>query len=141
MNKAINSDQDRPLVEIITEIKDELKHFIQTRAQILKAEIHQKLPGILSALPLVIFGILLLTTAWLLLSAALVSFVATILMPNPYAWIFGLLGVTAAWIIAGLFLLLRGLRMANPKFLIPQKTIGILKDDKLWLQNEVGGRP
>jgi uncharacterized membrane protein YqjE len=140
MNKAITSDQDRSFVAIVTEMKDELKQFIQTRVQMLKAEMHQKLPSIVSALLLVFLGILLLATAWLLLSAALVAFVAIILMPNPYAWIFGLLIVTAAWIIAGLWLLLRGVKMANPKLLIPQKTIGIFKDDKLWLEEEVGGR-
>jgi hypothetical protein len=71
---------------------------------------------------------------------AIVAFLAGILAPNLYAWVYSLLIVGAAWIVISLLLLWGSMRMANPMNLVPRKTIDVLKGDKLWLEKESGGR-
>jgi len=140
MSSPSAPNHDRPLATIVAEIKEETKHFVQTRVRIFKEEMHKKLPRITKALPLVAIGILLLATGWLLLTAALVAFLAEVLAPSTYAWTFSLLMVGVAWTVISLILLFAGMRMANPRLLVPEKTIEVLKGDKLWLEKESGGR-
>jgi uncharacterized membrane protein YqjE len=68
MSSPPTLNHDRSLATIVAEIKEEAKQFVQTRVRIFKEEMHQKLPRIISALPLVGIGVLLLATSWLLLT-------------------------------------------------------------------------
>ena len=136
----LSPNHERSLVAIVAEIKEETKHFVQTRVRIFKDEMQQKLPRIVSAVPFFGVGLLLLATGWLLLTAALVAFAATLFSQNSYAWVFSFLIVGLAWMLIGFPILYIAMRRANPARLVPEKTIGILKNDKLWLEKEAGGR-
>ena len=79
-------------------------------------------------------ALFVLATAWLLLNLALVGLVAVAFWGSAYAWFFGFLIVGLFWAIVGGML---GLAAQRPlRGLAPRKTIQVLKEDKIWLQQE-----
>ena len=63
MNHDIHNG--RNVASLLSEMKDELKDFIQTRVAMFKAELQEKVAALKSAAPLAIAGLLLLGTAYL----------------------------------------------------------------------------
>lgn len=124
----------RTLADVVAEIKDELKQFVQTRVQMFSSEMKEKLNRSKSA---AIYGgvaLVLLATAYLLLTLALVGLVAVAFWGSPYAWFLGFLIVGVGWaILGGTFAL-----VAKRSFrgFTPERTIQVLKQDKVWLQRE-----
>lgn len=124
----------RTLADVLSEIKDELKEFLQTRVQMLVSELGESLKNSKSAAILGGAALFVLATAWLLLNLALVGLVAVAFWGSAYAWFFGFLIVGLFWAIVGGML---GLAAQRPlRGLAPRKTIQVLKEDKIWLQQE-----
>ena len=126
----------RSLAAILTDMKNELQEFAQTRIALLKREIQEKTEALKSALPLAVVGSLLLSTAFLLLSIALAALVATAFPDNPYRWFFGCLAIAILWVIGGAGALYAVKRRLSRQSMVPQKTIEVLSGDKTWIQNE-----
>jgi uncharacterized membrane protein YqjE len=126
----------RSLAAILTDMKNELQEFAQTRIALLKREIQEKTEALKSALPLAVVGSLLLSTAFLLLSIALAALVATAFPDNPYGWFFGCLAIAILWAIGGAGALYAVKRRLSRQSMVPQKTIEVLSGDKTWIQNE-----
>jgi Flp pilus assembly protein TadB len=135
MNSAVNND--RSLAPIVSEMKEELKEFLQTRLEMLKQEMREKLGRLKIAAPLAGAAVLLLVTAYLLITVALAAAVAAVFAASPFRWFFGfgIVGVALALFggIAGYF----AKRELELKTLAPNRTIEVLKGDKVWLQKEV----
>lgn len=137
MNTAAeNHYTSRGLSSIVAELKQELKEFVDTRIAMFKSELREKAAHWKIALPLAAVGAVLLATAYLLLVASVVALVAAFIPDSPYRWFFALLGVTVLWSLLGAIALFVAKREFEPKKLIPQRTIEVLKGDKLWLQQE-----
>lgn len=133
MNGPING---RSLAEILSEMKDELQDFVQTRVELLKREVQERLAALKSAVPLVLVAALLLATAFLLLSLALVGVFAGIFAGNPYNWFFAFLIVGFFWAVIGAFIGAAAMKRLTRQPMVPQKTIEVLSGDKAWLQHE-----
>lgn len=114
----------RTLAGLLNEVKEELKEFLDTRLQMLKAEIKQKVTMLLIAAVLGAIGFLLLTIA-------LVAAIATLI---GWGWSFLVVGV--------LYLLVAGataslaIREMQAEGVTPTRTLKVLKQDQVWLQNE-----
>src|SRR5437588_6143678 len=91
----------RSLATIIAEVKEELKQFVQTRVEILKAELGEKVKSLKLAAPLAAAALLLLGTAYLLLTLSLVALVAVAFAESSYRWFFAFAIVFAVWFILG----------------------------------------
>jgi uncharacterized membrane protein YqjE len=126
----------RSLAAILTDMKNELQEFAQTRIALLKREIQEKTEALKSALPLAVVGSLLLSTSFLLLSVALAALVATAFPDNPYRWFFGCLAIAILWAIGGAGALYAVKRRLSRQSMVPQKTIEVLSGDKTWIKNE-----
>jgi uncharacterized membrane protein YqjE len=126
------------LAAIIAELKDEIKDFVQTRVEMFKSEVRETLDAWKTAIPLAVIAVVLLATAYLLLTIAVVAVVAVAFWNNPYHWFFAFLVVGAVWLIGGGILGWMALREFQSKGLFPKKTIEILKADKIWIQSEAG---
>lgn len=132
---------ERSVADVLLEIKNELRDFVETRYELFRSELNEGLNTVKSAAPLAMAAALLFATAYLLLTLALVAVVAVAFWSNPYHWFFAFLIVGVLWAIVGgiLALLVRnGLRSHG---LFPKKTVEVLKRDKRWLQNEAKGHP
>ena len=127
---------DRPLSETLNEAKSEFKAFVETRVAMFRSEMREKVAHVKTAAPLLVMGALFAATAWFVLTAALAFLITVAFQPSPYASFI-------AWLIVGVFdalvgacALWIGYRRLTAESLIPERTITVLKEDKVWLQNE-----
>jgi len=127
------------LAAIISEMRDELKQFVQTRIELLKREIRVNLGVIRATAPLIAVGVLFLTTAYLLLTIALVALIATAFVGSAYAWFYAFLIVGVVWLIIGTIAAFMAVREFRKRGLMPRRTIEVLKADNIWLQQEAKG--
>jgi uncharacterized membrane protein YqjE len=143
MNSASNTHERFPeqqihrVTQLLLEMKGELLEFLTTRVELLRSEIQESVAAVKSAAPVAVIAVVLLMTAYLLLTLAVVGLIAVAFVGNPYAWFFAFLIVGGAWALFGViaaFLALRSLRKLG---LFPKKTIEVLKADKVWIDREV----
>jgi len=138
MNNDVESGHAaRSLASIAAEMKHELKEFLETRVEILKSELRDKFAHWKIAAPLAGTGVVLLSTAYLLITIALVALAAVFIGDTAYRWFFAFLTIGVLWSLLGGISLYIAKREFALNRLMPQKTIDVLKGDKVWLQKEV----
>jgi hypothetical protein len=127
---------EKPIGTVISETKEELKEFIQTRLALLKAEISEKLSTWKYSIPMLLGAAVLLLAGWIVLTFALVALLAGLFQPSVYAWCF------AGLIIGGVYLLL-GVGVGWFAYsellsagIAPNRTIEVLRQDQVWIQSE-----
>lgn len=130
-------ENGRSLAAIVAEMKEELNEFVQTRIEMLKQELHEKTARLKIAAPLAAIGLVLLATAYLLITLALAAAVAAFFANSPYRWFFGFLIVGILWALLGGVAAYFAKRELELNTLAPRRTIEVLKGDKIWLQKEV----
>src|SRR5207248_2213783 len=139
MSRRATQYAERSVADVVGEMKDELKDFLETRYEVFRSEMQEGLRTVKSAAPLAAAAVVFLATAYVLLTLALVALIAVAFWSSPYHWFFAFLIVGLIWTVtAGIlgFLARNDLRRRG---LFPKKTIEVLKRDKRWLKNEVKG--
>jgi uncharacterized membrane protein YqjE len=126
----------RTLAQVVSDAKDELADFVQTRFQLLETELSQKFKLLKVAGLLAAIAFVLLSTAYLLLTMALAALVAALLADSPYRWALGFLSVGVLWALTGAIAGYFAKREFALRGIVPSRTIAILKGDKLWIQSE-----
>lgn len=134
----MNTDaaRTRSLAEILAEAKNELKEFVETRVELFRREIQERIAQLKIVAPLAVVGVLFLSTAFLLLSLALVALFAAVFTGNEYRWFFGFLIVGFLWSVIGGGAALLAKKRLSKRSIVPEKTIEVLAADKAWLQSE-----
>ena len=127
---------ERSLAAILGGMKQELKEFVETRIAMVKSEFRDKLVHWKLAATLAGAGVVLLVTAYLLITFGLVALAAVFIGDTPYRWFFALLGVGVLWTVLSGISFYIAKREFELNRLMPQKTMAVLRGDKLWLQNE-----
>ena len=127
----------RNLAAVLTDMKEELIQFVETRFAMLKSELREKFNTLKIAVPLAFVGLLLLITAYFLLTCALVGLAVAFFPDNPYRWCFAFLAVGVLWALLGGIAAYFAKREFELRGLLPTKTLGVLKGDKIWIQSEV----
>jgi uncharacterized membrane protein YqjE len=129
----------RTLAEVAADVKEEIeeiKDFAQTRIQRFKGESKQKLALLKIAALLVGVAVMLLATAYLLLTVGLAALIAAVFADNPYRWVFGFFGIALLWSFVGGIAAYFAKREFALKRIVPRRTLEVLKGDKIWLQRE-----
>ncbi len=132
----VHNINDRSVAGVLAEMKDEIKDFIQTRLDMLKSEMKEKLSLLKTAVPLIVVGLVFGVTAWFVLTAALISIVALAFYPNRFAYFLSLLIVGAVYLVIGALSASFAVRELRQSGLKPERTIRVLKEDQVWLQTE-----
>jgi uncharacterized membrane protein YqjE len=127
----------KSFVSILAETRDDLKQFVETRITLFRAELREKVKVITRTAPLALLALVLLTTAYLMFTLAVVGLVLALLPPNPFRWCLAFLAVAMLWTIAGGIAAYMTKRRFALKELVPNRTIGVLKEDGVWIQSEV----
>jgi hypothetical protein len=140
-NQARNLESgERTLAGIVSEVLDELKDFARTRVEMMRSDVRETFQAASRSLPLGILACVLLITAYLLFTAAVVALVSVAFVTNPYRWFLSCLAVALVWSAAGgSFAYLAWTRFRAHGMLL-KKTLDVLKADKVWLQNEARSR-
>lgn len=126
----------KTLGQVVSEAKEEIKDFAHTRIELLKTELRQNLKLLKVAALLTVIAAVLLSTAYLFLTVALVALVAAVFADNPYRWVYGFLAVGVSWAILGGIAGYFAKREFGLKGITPRRTIAVLRGDKLWIQSE-----
>jgi hypothetical protein len=121
----------------VSEIRDELKEFIQTRLQMVKSELHETISAAKVWAPLAAAAVIFLGTAYLLLTIAIVALVSVAFVTNPYRWFLSFLIVAVVWAITGVVFAYLAWIQLRAQGIFPKRTVEVLKADGIWLQNEV----
>ena len=127
----------KSFASILTETRDDLRTFVQTRVALLRAELAEKIKVVTRTAPLAAVALVLLGTAYLLFTLSLVGVVLALLPANPFRWCLAFLAVAVLWAIAGGIAAFMAMRRFALKELVPNRTIEVLKNDGLWIQAEV----
>jgi uncharacterized membrane protein YqjE len=127
---------EHPIAKTMHEVAREMLDFVETRFAMLQAETREKLANLKAAAPLLIVGALSLVSVWLLVTAALVAALNIVFAGNAYgpflslviiACLYAVIGGGALWMASG------RIRAGG---IMPARTIEVLKEDKVWLENE-----
>ncbi|HTU43032.1 MAG TPA: phage holin family protein [Candidatus Aquilonibacter sp.] len=136
---AEEANQGTSVGSVLLAMKEELKEFAETRLEMLKTELREKLKIMKIAGPLLAIGVVLLGTAYLLLTLALVGLALAFLQGNPFRWFLAFLAVGFVWALLGAIVTHFAVREFQSQGLMPKRTIAVLKGDKVWIQSEVKG--
>lgn len=138
--EATNLHNGRTVGSILSDTKEELKEFLETRIAMLRTELGEKMAMLKAAAPLAVVGILFLLTAYVLFTLGLVGVIIAFIPENPYRWCIAFFAVAVLWGLIGGICAYMALREFQVKELMPKRTMQVLKEDKLWLQSEVRSR-
>ena len=124
------------LTDVVNEIKVEAKEFVSTRLQMLTMEIKDKISAWKAGIPLLIGAGVCGLVAFIVLNYALIAFLAAFFAPSLYNWCFAALIVGFFYLIVAGVLYWVGVRELKAEPLTPARTLRVLKQDQIWLQNE-----
>jgi len=130
------TENNKSIGQVVSELKNDARDFISTRLQILTQEMNGKAKVWRVAIPMLVIAALLSGIALLVLTFAIVAFLAGVFQPSPYAWCYGALIVTAFYIIAAFGLFYLGKRELTQTGIAPTRTLRVLRQDQIWIQNE-----
>ncbi len=136
MNNGVNENGRKQIAQALTELKGDLKEFAVTRYEMFRSELRDKLRVWKMAIPLLAAGIVLLGTAWLLLTVLFVVLIAGAMPESPWAYPIAIAIVTLAYAIVGALLAVSGSNSLRAQSIVPEKTLRVLKDDQHWLHTE-----
>jgi uncharacterized membrane protein YqjE len=131
-----NTENGRSVPTIIVEMMEELNEFATTRVELLVRELQEKGKLLKAMAPLAGMAAIFLATAFLVLTASLVSLLALLFQGSPYRWFLASLIVGCAWLLFGGIAAYMAGRQLVQKTLLPRKTLHVLRDDNHWLQHE-----
>lgn len=129
-------ENGRSLAGVVADLKQEFKEFVSTRVAMARSEMSEKISTYKRALPMMVIGALLLVTAWLLLTAAIVSAIYVAFAGNPWAAFLAFIITCVGYAVFGGIALLFGLRELTEVGVAPKRTLKVLKDDQIWISNE-----
>ena len=125
------SENGKSLAAVVSEAKEDLIEFLDTRYQMFMSEVNEKLSVLKLSVPMLIMAALLGWAGFMLLSIALVAVIASAL---GWGWAFCIVGAVYAITAATLGFL--GYRELKGVGVAPKRTINVLKQDKAWLTSE-----
>lgn len=132
----INVENERSLASVMAELRDEVKDFLSTRVAMLQSEMKDKIAAWKTALPMIVIGLVLAATAFLLLTGAIVGAIYVAFAGNPWAAAISLAIVGIAYALFGGIAVLFAIRDIKERGVTPARTMRVLKDDQVWLRNE-----
>ena len=127
-----NGNNGKTMAQVANELKHDLTEFVQTRLEMLRSEINQKVAMMKVVIPMFAIAFIFLWFAFMLLSVALVAAIAYLTLS--WGWAFlavGLFYTLIAGLIGGL-----AYREIRSTGLAPKRTLKVLQQDQVWLQGE-----
>lgn len=132
----VEAENERSMGSVVSELKDEAKDFVSTRIEMLRSEMKDKVASFKIAGVMIAGALLLGGTAWLILTGALVAVIAAAFYPSDYAAFFALIIVGVGYALIAGVMAAFAMRELKRRGVKPERTLRVLKQDQVWLQNE-----
>lgn len=136
MNDVRMENNSRNLGAILSDVVEELKEFLNTRIELIRAELQETLSAVKIGLPLGILALVLATTGFFLLTGAVVVIVAWAFSGSPFAWFYAFIIVGIVWIAFAGTAAFFAYNEFRAKAQFPKHTVEVLKADKVWIETE-----
>ncbi len=127
---------EKSLASEFAEIRDDLKLFVQTRVQLLRMELKEKVRAWKGSLVLLAVAAVFLLSSWLSLVFALVALVRAWIASTGYAWLGGGLIVAGVFLVLGGICGLAGYQGIKASGMKPTRTLRVLRQDQQWIQRQ-----
>jgi hypothetical protein len=129
---SYRSGPERPIGTLFADLTDDLRKLLRLEIALLKTELAEKSRRMSHGLIAVTIGGLVLFSAWLVLLAAAVLGLSTVLHP----WLAALIvGIAALFLASVLFVI--GKRWLDAQRLVPRRTINTLAEDRAWIRGRI----
>jgi uncharacterized membrane protein YqjE len=128
-------NQQKSMAEVAQELKVELRDFVTTRLSILKHELKEKSATWKVVVPMLALAAFCALASFTAVNIALLAFLRG-LFEGPYAWCYSALILAGIYLVAAAGLYWFGRRELVQAGMVPERTLRVLKQDQLWLQNE-----
>jgi uncharacterized membrane protein YqjE len=122
--------------DVLDDLKVELKEFVSTRIEMLKTELNEKLTRIKAAVPMLAGAALFALGAFFALTFGLIALIAAAFPDSPWGWVIGAACIFVLYALIGGIAAFMGYKEISTEGLAPQRTLRVLKQDQVWLQNE-----
>jgi fatty acid desaturase len=123
---------DRSIGRLFAELTEDLRRLFRLEVELFRRELAEKLGRLSRGLIAVAVGGLLAFSAWLVLLAAAVLGLSTVLHP----WLAALIVGVGVLLVAGVLLYL-GKRWLDAQKLVPRRTLNTLREDGAWIKERV----
>ena len=127
-------NNSRPLADLLGEVKEQAGEFVATHLQMLVSEMVENYISSKKALICGLLASMLLASAYLLLTLALVGLIAAAFWNNPYAWFIAFLIAGLLWSIGGTPFAIAAKAAFRGR--TPTRTTKVLKADKGLFESE-----
>jgi Putative Actinobacterial Holin-X, holin superfamily III len=127
---------ERSLASEVADIKEDLKTFFQTRAQLLHAETREKLRAWKRSLILLALAAVFLVTCWITFVFSLVALLHTWIASGSYGWFWGALIISVVLLASGAVCGKAGYRGIKASGVAPKRTLRVLRQDQQWIQKQ-----
>ena len=134
---ADSQTHNRPLGDILLEMKRQFIDLVATRIRIFRAEFDETKQSLKGSVPLLMGAAVFLGTAYLLLVGAVVFLLSVVFIQSSFRWFFAFLIVGVVWAIVGAVFAGLARNQLRTRGTFPRKTMEVLKADGLWLRDEV----
>lgn len=134
------SPPEKSIAQVLSEFKDELKEFAATRFDMLRGEMRGKLGVLRMAVPAIVAGAVLAGFAVIFFSIALVAFFAFLLGGGIGAWAGAFAIVALLFLLIGGFAIGAAISKLKARSLLPERTLRVLRNDQIWLQQQARNR-
>lgn len=134
---AVNATHHDTPSSIASKLISETKQFIETRIDLFKTEVKQKLPRLRGALLLGVTGGVFLVMAYLFFAIAVVLLIGSAFPQNAYRWFFGFATVGILTVGFGAIGVFVGKSELGLRSILPKHTLSVLKNDKDWVASEI----
>jgi hypothetical protein len=135
-NVSGQPNNGRTIAEILNDFKEELKQFSQTRFEMLRSEMKEKLSAWKGAVPAIAIAAMMALGAFGAFTAALIAALALAFEPRPWAYAASAAIVFLLYTIIGVAAGAYGYRSITTAGMAPEKTLRVLQEDKVWLTTE-----
>jgi uncharacterized membrane protein YqjE len=127
---------EKSIATILSETKEELKQFVTTRVNILKAEMDEKISHLKAVIPLALVAALFMVSAWGIFTFALIALLHAFFVPSAYSWLWASLIVMVVYLAVGVVAGWFAYSEIKSTKLAPTRTMKVLQQDQVWIQNE-----
>ena len=132
----MNNNHEKSLGVVLTEMKNELTQFLETRYQLLRSEIQDIVRTWKYCLPLLLAALVLLLASWIVVTFGLVALVRGWFLPGPFAWLWGSLIVAGVYVIIAIVIGWFAYGELRKVGMVPKRTLKVLKQDQVWVGSE-----
>jgi len=129
-------NNEKSLGAVLAETREEMKEFVETRLQLLRAEIREMVQTWKYSVPLLLVAAMVLMFGWGAITFALVALVRGWFLPSPLGWVWAGLIIGGLYLIAAIVVGWFAYAELREVGVTPKRTLQVLKQDQVWIQNE-----